>query len=124
MGKHPGAAAGAAVIPIPWQPSLLLARGPVVSHRVTVTAYSSTPDQTDATPTLGACGQVGPGTVALSRDLFRLYGCGSRVRVKGVEYTVRDTMHPRWRLRADVWMPSRGAAMRWGLQQVILEPVQ
>ena len=100
-----------------WQPTLFT----YPSFTVTVTHYSSSRAETDDSPAIGACGHVGPGTVALSRDLFKMYDCGTRVRVGGAPYVVRDTMHGRWRLRADVWMPSRRAALRAGRRTDVME---
>ena len=35
-------------------------------------------------------------------------------------FVVEDTMHPRWRLKADIWFPDRESAVRWGSQQLYL----
>ena len=67
---------------LPWQPTLFTQPRFVV----TVTHYSSSRAETDDSPAIGACGRVGPGTVALSRDLFVMYGCGTRVWIGGQEY--------------------------------------
>ena len=98
---------------------------------VTVTAYSSTPDQTDATPFVTASGRrVRPGIVAVSRDLeargltfgTRLVitdvggpGCGAVAQeLVGKTLEVDDRMHRRKRRQLDVWMPSRAEALRFG----------
>lgn len=86
---------------------------------VSVTAYSSTPDQTWGDPFMGYCGPVGPGTVALSRDLFHPDLCGTTVYLGGRAYTVNDRMGLGWRNRVDVWMPSRGAALRHGIRRSV-----
>ncbi len=88
---------------------------------VTVTAYSSHPAETDSDPHVAACGPVRPGTLAVSEDLWERTGCGKRVVLDGREYVVWDRMHPRWRRRVDVWMPSRGAALRHGVRRGVLE---
>jgi 3D (Asp-Asp-Asp) domain-containing protein len=95
---------------------------------ITCTAYSSTIDQTDSTPFITASLQpVGPGIIALSRDLLRRYTpdapfeFGDFVEVVGVGiFRVEDTMNRRWRRRADIWVHSRSEAMQWGRRQVLL----
>lgn len=106
-------------------------RGGPVLLEVTVTAYSSTPDQTDATPFVTASGRrVRPGIVAVSRDLeargltfgTRLVitdvggpGCGAVAwELVGKTLEVDDRMHRRKRRQLDVWMPSRAKALRFG----------
>lgn len=91
---------------------------------VTITAYSSTRDQTDSTPFITASNtQVRPGIVALSRDLLREFtpgapfSFGDRVEIVGVgTFTVEDTMNSRYTKRVDIWFSSRHAARRWGRQ--------
>lgn len=83
---------------------------------VSVTGYSSTPDQTDDTPWLTATGtKTRVGVLAVSRDLLPLLPYGTRV------YVVEDTMHPRLRRTLDVWFPSRGLALRWGRRTGIVD---
>lgn len=90
--------------------------------QVVVTGYSSTPDQTDSTPFLTASmTQVRRGVIALSRDLIRTYNprapfrYGDRVTVEGIgEFVVEDTMHERYRRRADIWFESADEAIQWG----------
>lgn len=92
---------------------------------VTATAYSSTKDQTWGDPFMAYCGPVGPGTVALSRDLFHPDLCGATVYLDDRAYVVNDKMGSGWRNRVDVWMPSRGAALRHGVRRrVVLEVPQ
>jgi 3D (Asp-Asp-Asp) domain-containing protein len=96
--------------------------------QVTCTAYSSTRDQTDSTPCLTASMQpVGPGIIALSRDLLRRYtpgapfDFGDHVEVVGVGiFRVEDTMHRRWQRRADIWVKSRSEAWQWGRREVLI----
>ena len=92
--------------------------------KVTVTGYSSTPDQTDDTPfTTASNKRVRPGIIALSRDLLRHYtrgapfAFGDEVELDGLgTFIVEDTMAPRFQRRADIWFPTRAAATRWGRQ--------
>jgi 3D (Asp-Asp-Asp) domain-containing protein len=118
-----------------WEALLDRARGaePVFPRSlfkfpVTVTAYSSTPDQTDSTPFLTASNRrVRPGIVALSRDLLREYTPGApfmfgdEVEIRGVGvFTVEDTMNPRYEKRVDIWFTSRNQARQWGRQELCL----
>jgi 3D (Asp-Asp-Asp) domain-containing protein len=95
---------------------------------VTVTGYSSTPDQTDDTPFITAANTpVRPGVLALSRDLLQEFTPGApfrfgdRVELEGIGvFTVEDTMHPRYQKRADIWFTSRESAQHWGRQRLTL----
>ncbi|WP_216319190.1 3D domain-containing protein [Deinococcus aestuarii] len=100
------------------------------------TAYSSTPGQTDSTPFITATGtRVRSGVVALSRDLLRVFPYGSRVTVedlsgrtgsllRGQVFTVEDTMAARKTNSIDIWMASRGQAIRFGARQVRITAVR
>jgi 3D (Asp-Asp-Asp) domain-containing protein len=93
---------------------------------VTVTGYSSTPDQTDSSPYITASNtRVRSGILALSRDLLREFtpgapfGYGDRLEIEGVgSFVVEDTMNPRYTRRADIWFSTRAAARRWGVRQL------
>lgn len=93
----------------------------LVQIPVTVTAYSSTPDQTDASPDVAAWGDnvwrlqgIGTPAVAVSRDLEPWLRPGSTVHL------VADRMHERWERRIDLWFASRGEAVRWGVRRGVL----
>lgn len=89
---------------------------------VTITGYSSCPSQTDNTPGITATNtRARAGVIALSQDLLREFTPGApfsfhdRVEIPGLgQFMVEDTMHRRWRRRADIWFGSRSEAMRWG----------
>lgn len=88
---------------------------------VTITAYSSTTDQTDRSPDIAAWGdnvwalhRRGLVTLAVSRDLEALLPPGTTL-------IVADRMHERWRRRVDIWFPSRDEATRWGVRRAVLE---
>ena len=88
---------------------------------VTVTAYSSTPDQTDASPFITANGTwVHDGTLAANFLPF-----GTKVRLPDYSgdkiYTVEDRMNQRYTYRADVWMESREAAKAFGVRKLKME---
>lgn len=89
--------------------------------KVPVTAYSSTPDQTDDTPFITASGtQVRWGVVAAN-----FLPIGTMVRLPdhyGDQiFLVEDRMNARYDVRLDIWMETREEARTWGLRQVKLE---
>ena len=99
---------------------------PVSSNKVkrrtiTVTAYSSTPDQTDDSPFITANGTVvRDGVVATNFLPF-----GTRVRFPELygdkEFIVADRMNTRYFYRIDVWMPDRKDALKFGKKDVLVE---
>lgn len=93
----------------------------VKSTAVTITAYSSTPEQCDSTPHLTASDHpVRVGILAVSRDLMEEMGLafGQRVLLPGYGlFEVRDLMHPRWRRKVDIWESDRKAAELFGQQR-------
>ncbi|MFA5186292.1 MAG: hypothetical protein WC551_07435 [Patescibacteria group bacterium] len=83
---------------------------------VTVTAYSSTPGETDGSPFTTADGsRVRDGIIAANFLRF-----GTRVRIPelfgGKIFEVRDRMHPRFSGRVDIWMPSSSEGRKFGLK--------
>lgn len=133
-----GASNGSAVIAEPGPiPAPLMARVAAEAGdarafiRVTVTGYTSCPSQTDDTPFLTATlDPTRPGTLALSRDLLRTftdgapYDFGDRVLLPGMGiYVVEDTMHPRWRRRADIWFHDNETARQWGRRELYITRV-
>lgn len=104
---------------------------------VTMTAYSSTVDQTDDTPFITSTQQpVRLGIVAVSRDLLAgdlPYGTTLRVVETYGEpdscgawdinmiLEVQDTMHRRKKQQIDLWLPSREEALEWGYCQAQVE---
>ena len=98
---------------------------------VTVTAYSSTTAQTDATPFITASmTRVRPGVIALSRDLIRRYNpdapfeYGDRVYLEGHGvFSVEDTMNKRYSRRADIWFASTSDAIEFGKKELTLSLV-
>ena len=86
-----------------------------------MTAYSSTPDQTDATPFITANGTtVHDGIIAANWLKF-----GTRVRIPDMfgdkVFIVADRMNPRFDDRADIWMADRTQAMNFGLRRLTIE---
>lgn len=81
---------------------------------VWVTAYSSTPDQTDSTPFITASGmRVKDGLIAANFLPF-----GTKVKIPEFfgdkVFTVQDRMHSRKTNNVDIWMPSREHAINFG----------
>lgn len=78
----------------------------LTSVKVTVTSYNPTRRQCDSTPLYGSDGElVTPGIIAVSQDLRKKYGIkdGDVVILEGYgKFTVKDSMHPRWKKRVDI----------------------
>lgn len=88
--------------------------GPVKKVRMMVTAYSSTPDQTDDTPFIAASGKhVFDGMIAINGIKF-----GTKVKLPKLfgdkVFVVEDRMHARKVNHADVWMETRQEAINFG----------
>jgi 3D (Asp-Asp-Asp) domain-containing protein len=93
--------------------------------KVTASAYNTLPGQTDATPNVGACGRIKPGSkiIAVSNDLYKKgLKCGTKVTIKGKTYTVWDRMHKRWNNKIDIcFHKNLHAARNFGVQKVKLK---
>lgn len=91
---------------------------PVFKKRVViVTAYSSTPDQTDSSPFITASGTyVRDGIVAANFLKF-----GTRVKFPQLYgdkvFVVEDRMAPKNSHKIDIWMPSRDQAIEFGVKK-------
>jgi 3D (Asp-Asp-Asp) domain-containing protein len=93
-------------------------------REVTITAYSSTPGETDDTPFIAANGtEVHDGMLAANFLPF-----GKRVQIPSLFgdkiFTVEDRMHPRKKNFVDIWMPSHLQAEKFGIhtaQIVVLD---
>ena len=88
-------------------------------RRVTahLTAYSSTPDQTDDTPFTTAAGtRVRDGVVAA--NFLPLY---TRIKIPEVfgekVFVVEDRMARRFQDRVDIWFPDRASARKFGIKK-------
>lgn len=80
-----------------------------------VTAYSSTPEETDDSPFITASGSVvRDGIVATNLLPF-----GTKVKIPAYFgdkiFTVEDRMHSRKIENIDIWMPSKEQALRFGI---------
>ncbi len=86
--------------------------------KVMVTAYSSTPDQTDSTPFTTASGtRVRDGIIAANFLKF-----GTKIKIPELFgnkiFIVEDRMHRRFDKYVDVWFPNRSSALKFGKQEV------
>lgn len=110
-----------------WVPTAFVNVLPIAKEKprrvmyVTVTAYSSTPDQTDDSPFIAATGKrVHDGMVAANFLRF-----GTRVRFPDnygdKNFFVEDRMHERFSDRMDIWMETREEAMQFGIRRIKVE---
>ena len=88
---------------------------------VTVTAYSSTPEQTDDTPFITAKGtKVRDGIIAANFLDF-----DTKVKLPEIfgdkVFVVEDRMHPRFSDRIDIWFPDLETAKSFGKRHTIIE---
>ena len=92
------------------------ANGVVKTIKVVITAYSSTPDQTDDTPFITASGKrVADGIIANNMLPF-----GTKVRIPELFgdkiFTVQDRMNrKKSNYHFDIWMPDRQSALEFGV---------
>ncbi|MDO8585128.1 MAG: hypothetical protein Q7R85_03355 [bacterium] len=82
-----------------------------------ITAYSSTPDQTDDTPFITASGyHVTDGVVAAN-----FLPMHTRIMIPKLFgnkiFVVKDRMHRRFSDRVDIWFPDRASAKNFGLRK-------
>lgn len=93
-------------------PRVAARKAPTVT--VWVTAYSSTPEETDDTPFITAKGTfVRDGIIAANFLPF-----GTKVQIPSLFgdkiFVVEDRMHRRKTNNVDVWMPTKADALRFG----------
>lgn len=101
----------------PVEESIAKAAQETGARKVWVTAYSSTPNQTDDTPFITASGHtVRNGIVAANFLPF-----GTKVRIPKLfgdrVFTVDDRMHARKKNFVDIWMPTTQQAKNFGIHQ-------
>ncbi len=96
-----------------------------ITKVVTVTAYSSTSDQTDDSPFVTASGQlVRDGIIASNFLSF-----GTKVQFPDLfgdkVFQVQDRMHQRYNTgRVDIWFPDRGSAEAFGIKKTTMRVVE
>lgn len=84
---------------------------------VPITAYSSTPDQTDDTPFITASGaHVADGIIAANFLPFN-----TKVQIPALfgekVFVVKDRMHSRFSDRVDIWFADRAMALKFGIHK-------
>jgi len=85
-----------------------------------VTAYTSSPEETDDDPFITASGErVGKGTAACPSR----YSFGTEIVIEGKTYRCQDRMNSRYREtnRFDIWMESKDEAYEWGIKELQIE---
>lgn len=97
------------------------------SLEVTATAYTSTANETDSSPSITAWGDTlkpGMKAIAVSRDLIEMgLSHGVKVTIDGLEgtYTVLDKMNKRWTQKIDIYMGTDvKRAKEWGKRRIII----
>ena len=98
---------------------------------IQVTAYTSCGTETDDSPHVTSSGKkTVAGTIALSRDLLREFtpgapfAYGDKVLIPGVGvFEAHDTMHSKWKRKADIWFPTKEQARAWGRRTVFVTKV-
>jgi len=90
--------------------------------KVVITAYSSTPDQTDDTPFITASGKhVEDGIIANNMLPF-----GTKIKIPSIYgdkvFIVEDRMNKdKSNYHIDIWMPSRSSALDFGVKTADIE---
>jgi 3D (Asp-Asp-Asp) domain-containing protein len=91
------------------------------AEHATVTAYSSSPDETWGDPFITASGRrVFDGLVACPREI----PFGTKVRIGDRDYECHDRLHPKYDDRFDIWMSSKDAALQFGKQRLRVEVIE
>ena len=89
--------------------------------QATVTAYSSSPDETWGDPFITASGRrVFDGLVACPRAL----PFGTQVSIGDRTYQCYDRLHRKYDHRFDIWMATKAAALTFGKQQLPVEVIE
>lgn len=86
----------------------------------TITAYTSSVDETDDDPFVTASGKiVRAGTLACPSK----YGFGTVVEIQGERYTCEDRMNKRYRdtNRFDIWTETKKEAYQWGKKELFVK---
>jgi len=94
----------------------------VKTMQVVITAYSSSPLETDDTPFVTAAGTlVKDGTVANNK-----YPLGTKIRIPGLYgdkiFVIEDRLHwSKGGYQVDIWFPSRQDALNFGAKRTYIE---
>lgn len=93
---------------------------PTIIHDAVVTAYTSSPDETDDTPFITASGaHTTPGEIACPSK----YAFGTQVKIHDAIYTCEDRMNAIYadQEHFDVWVYTKDEAYEWGHQTLDVE---
>lgn len=85
----------------------------------TITAYTSSVDETDDTPFITASGKkTGNGIIACPPK----YPFGTQVEIEGRLFVCEDRMNKRYhnQERFDIWMETKDDAYNWGLRKLVV----
>lgn len=110
----------ARAVPTPEQKAIELppvVEPPKVVLSSSVSAFTSSVDETDSTPNITASGtHVHSGTAACPIR----FPFGTVIEVNGKRYVCEDRMAERFRHGNyfDLWMPSKASALQWGRRTV------
>jgi len=102
-----------------------IAKEAIKKIKVVITAYSSTPDQTDDSPfTTASNKQVRDGIVANNMLPF-----GTKIRIPSLYgdkvFVVEDRMNrKKSNYHIDIWMPDRQSALNFGVKTVEIEVLE
>ncbi len=105
----------------------------VGTYNVRATGYSSTPDQTDSTPCIGASGyNICTGDENVIAANFSINGqrvaLGTLVRIPDIYgdkvFVIEDRMNSRYKNNIDIWFPERSSALHFGSQKVKIEVIE
>ena len=111
-------------MPIIQQNSLVQSSNPYypkLKRWIVITAYSSTPDQTDSSPFITASGTtVRDGIIAANFLRF-----GTWVKIPALYgdkiFIVEDRLHPKNGHKIDIWFPTRESALNFGVKYTEIE---
>lgn len=102
------------------------------AYMVTMTTYSATAAQCDASPDITACGlkiKDNSKYVALSRDLLEEFPYGSIVEIQNAGlyngvYVVADCMNKRFKRHVDILLPLQSKLKHTRLKNVIIKYIK
>lgn len=112
-----GVTSNSTFTPAPEDPPSITAVAPAPAHKiyeVSVSAYTSSPEETDDTPNITASGtRTRDGIVAAN-----FLPLGTRIQLPDLYgdkiFIVEDRMHRRFSDSVDVWMPHKASAITFG----------
>lgn len=115
-----GMTASTVVAPVPILPGDLGSAFEPMSgtFRATITAYTSSFEETDEDPWITASGrEPESGLVACPRR----FAFGTKLKIGGRVYECADRLHPRYDQRFDIWMETKEDARAFGRRRLRVE---